>query len=138
LQKLSPQEIQQRVTDWQNQLQLKPEWLEAPEIQLGVVERQLIAIARGLAMHPTILLLDNVFNLFDPARVQLILEVLQHAREAYNFTILLATHQLEIAKQWSQHAFYLEGGEIVEDVPAAGVDWQDWQERLTQTDADWE
>lgn len=138
LQKLPAEQIQQRVTYWQNQLHLQPEWLEAQEIQLGVAARQLIAIARGLAMHPTVLLLDNVFSPFDPARIQGVLEVLQHANEAYNLTILLATHQLEIAKLGSQRALYLEEGEILEDIPTKTAAWQNWQARLMQTDADWE
>jgi D-methionine transport system ATP-binding protein len=138
LQKLPLEQIQQRVEYWQNQLQLKAEWLEATEIQLGMKERQLIAITRALVMHPTILLLDNPLSLFDPPRLNLVLKALHHAGEKYNLTILLATHQLEVAKQWSQKAIYLEAGETTQVLPSTKVNWQDWEKRLMQIDEEWE
>jgi len=81
-------------------------------------QQQRVAIVRALAMHPQIMLLDEVTSALDP---ELVAEVLDVIRElaASGMTMLIATHEMGFAKDIAHRVCFLEDGQIVEDAPPA-------------------
>lgn len=83
-------------------------------IQLSGGQQQRVAIARTLAMHPKVLLFDEVTSALDPETVGEVLNVIRHLAKEFKFTILYVTHQMGFAREISHRICFLEGGRIVE------------------------
>ena len=77
-----------------------------------------MAIVRALAMHPQLMLLDEVTSALDP---ELVAEVLDVIRElaAGGMTMLIATHEMGFARDIANRVCFLADGRIVEDSPPA-------------------
>lgn len=85
--------------------------------QLSGGQKQRVAIARALAMHPDVLLLDEVTAALDPEMVREVLDViLSLAREGK--TMLIVTHEMQFARAVADRVLFFDGGDIVEeDIP---------------------
>lgn len=85
--------------------------------QLSGGQKQRVAIARALAMHPDVLLLDEVTAALDPEMVREVLDViLGLAREGK--TMLIVTHEMQFARAVADRVLFFDGGDIVEeDIP---------------------
>ena len=81
-------------------------------------QQQRVAIVRALAMHPQIMLLDEVTSALDPELVAEVLDVIRELAES-GMTMLIATHEMGFAKDIAHRVCFLEGGQIVEDAPPA-------------------
>ncbi len=140
LQNIPKFEIQQRIKYWQEKLDLDPEWLERGELQLSQGQKQLIAIARSLVMQPQILLLDEPTSALDQGRTQQLFNTLKQWSQEQQTTIIIATHQLEIAQVIANRAIYLQKGKLLEDLLTQDINWSQWQENLMQVDnrEEWE
>jgi polar amino acid transport system ATP-binding protein len=79
-------------------------------------QQQRVAIVRALAMHPRLLLLDEITSALDP---ELVSEVLNIVRELANegMTMLLATHEMSFAREVSSKVCFLDAGVICEEGP---------------------
>lgn len=79
-------------------------------------QQQRVAIVRSLAMHPKLILLDEVTSALDP---ELVGEVLGLIRELITsgMTMLLATHEMAFARELATNVCFLDGGRIVEQGP---------------------
>jgi polar amino acid transport system ATP-binding protein len=82
-------------------------------------QQQRVAIARALAMNPEILLLDEVTSALDPELVGEVLNVIRLLAQEGGLTILMVTHQMGFAREFSDRVCFIDGGEIVEDAPPA-------------------
>lgn len=67
--------------------------------QLSGGERQRVAVARSLINNPTLILADEPTGNLDPANAQLIGDLLFSMVEKYNKTLLLVTHDMNLAKK---------------------------------------
>lgn len=67
--------------------------------QLSGGERQRVAVARSLINDPALILADEPTGNLDPANAQLIGEILFQMVEKYKKTLLLVTHDYELAKK---------------------------------------
>ncbi len=76
-------------------------------------QQQRVAIARALAVHPRVLLLDEITSALDP---ELVGEVLRVVREvaAQGMTIVMATHEMGFAKQVADTVCFLDAGVVLE------------------------
>lgn len=83
-------------------------------IQLSGGQQQRIAIARTLAMRPKILLFDEVTSALDPETIGEVVDVIRMLAKEHDFTVLMVTHQMSLAKELSDRIFFLEGGRILE------------------------
>jgi ABC-type polar amino acid transport system ATPase subunit len=77
-------------------------------------QQQRVGIARALAMDPDLLLLDEPTSSLDP---ELIGEVLQIIRQlaADGMTMVIATHEMGLARQIASHVHFIDQGGIAEE-----------------------
>jgi polar amino acid transport system ATP-binding protein len=79
-------------------------------------QQQRVAIVRALAMHPHLMLLDEVTSALDPELVAEVLAVIKElAREG--MTMLIATHEMGFARDIADRVCFLEAGHILEQGP---------------------
>lgn len=82
--------------------------------QLSGGQKQRVAIVRALAMHPEILLFDEVTAALDPEMVREVLgTMLELARSGR--TMLIVTHEMAFARAVADRILFLDGGELVEE-----------------------
>ena len=79
-------------------------------------QQQRVAIVRALAMHPDVMLLDEVTSALDP---ELIAEVLAVIRELADggMTMVIATHEMSFARDIADRICFLDAGVILEQGP---------------------
>jgi putative ABC transport system ATP-binding protein len=70
--------------------------------QLSVGEQQRVAVARALANRPSLLLADEPTANVDVSNQQTILNLIRDACQEHNVSLLLVTHGLEVANQFSR------------------------------------
>ncbi len=76
-------------------------------------QQQRVAIVRSLAMRPALLLLDEVTSALDPSLVGEVLDLLRDLAHT-GTTMLIATHEMNFARDVAQKVAYLDGGVLVE------------------------
>jgi polar amino acid transport system ATP-binding protein len=76
-------------------------------------QQQRVAIVRALAMHPDLLLLDEITSALDP---ELVAEVLDLIRELARggMTMIIATHEMGFARDIANRVCFLDQGQILE------------------------
>jgi putative ABC transport system ATP-binding protein len=82
--------------------------------QLSGGQQQRVAIARALANDPPILLCDEPTGNLDTKTGQQIVDVLKHVQREMNTTVIIVTHDPDIAQQ-TERIVTLVDGRIVED-----------------------
>jgi len=89
-------------------------YINAKPQQLSGGQKQRVAIARALAMEPEIILFDEPTSALDPEMVGEVLEVMRKlAKEG--MTMLVVTHEMDFAREISNHVVYMGDGKIVEE-----------------------
>jgi len=83
-------------------------------------QQQRVAIVRALAMQPDVMLLDEVTSALDP---ELVAEVLNVIRElaAGGMTMLIATHEMNFARDIASRVCFLDAGVILEQGPPTQI-----------------
>lgn len=95
-----------------------PDKANAYPSQLSGGQQQRVAIARGLAMHPEIMLFDEPTSALDPEMIGEVLEVMKHlAKEG--MTMVVVTHEMGFAKEVADRIIFVDKGEILEDADPA-------------------
>jgi cobalt/nickel transport system ATP-binding protein len=88
-----------------------------PPHQLSGGEKKRVAIAGVLAMDPDVLVLDEPTSGLDPSGSEDIMELLDELNHEGK-TIIISTHDVELAYPWADRAILILGGKILqEDVP---------------------
>lgn len=77
--------------------------------ELSGGERQRVAIARALANDPTIILADEPTGSLDSKNGQMILQRLRDLHEKENVTLIMATHDLNVASMAQRTIKVLDG-----------------------------
>ena len=77
-------------------------------------ERQRVAIARSLANSPAVLLADEPTGNLDSENARLILELIIQIHRDQNMTLVLVTHDMNIARQ-AARTILMKDGRIVSD-----------------------
>ncbi len=81
-------------------------------------QQQRVAIVRALAMHPQLMLLDEVTSALDPELVAEVLDVIRELASG-GMTMLIATHEMGFARDIANRVCFLADGQIIEDAPPA-------------------
>jgi polar amino acid transport system ATP-binding protein len=94
-------------------------------------QQQRVAIVRAIAMHPQLLLLDEVTSALDP---ELVSEVLDAIRElaAGGMTMLIATHEMGFARDVASRVCFIHEGRILEEGPPEEIFAAPREERTRQ------
>lgn len=142
LRKLKQQDIEQRLEDWLERLHLSNEWLNRTAVQLSVGQRQLVAIARALMVHPSMLLLDEPTAALDVGRRSHLVKTLVTYSQTTPCTMVMVSHDLDIAQQFCTKLLHLANGQILQHSLAQAVDWRSLKQSLiqaeTEAQAEWD
>jgi polar amino acid transport system ATP-binding protein len=81
--------------------------------ELSGGQQQRVAIARSLALEPTVVLFDEPTSALDPELVGSVLAVMRSLREA-GMTMVVVSHEMRFAREAADRVVFMEGGVIVE------------------------
>ena len=76
-------------------------------------QKQRVAIVRALAMHPELMLFDEVTAALDPEMVREVLDVMMELSEQ-GLTMLIVTHELSFARAVADRIVFMDEGRVVE------------------------
>ena len=93
------------------------DWKDEYPSTLSGGQQQRVAIARMLAMEPEVMLFDEPTSALDPERVGEVIEVMKELAGKGN-TMILATHELNFARDTADRAIFIDEGVILEQAPA--------------------
>jgi polar amino acid transport system ATP-binding protein len=99
--------------------------------QLSGGQQQRVAIARAMAMEPRVLLLDEITSALDPELVNEVLRLVRDLAEQ-GMTMIIATHEMNFARDVSNTVCFLHNGQILEMGPPAQI-FEAPREQRTQT-----
>lgn len=133
LRKLKPEVIKQRLEKWLERLRIPDEWLTRTDVQLSVGQKQMVAIARALISEPSLLILDEPTSALDVGRRSHLTETLIHYSQTTTCTMVMVSHDLEIAQAFSTKLLHLTNGHISQYSATQDVDWIELKETLIQT-----
>jgi polar amino acid transport system ATP-binding protein len=116
---LSRRESDDRARTLLTRIGLEEKADEFPD-RLSGGQQQRVAIARALAMEPKLMLLDEITSALDP---QLVSEVLSLVRElaTSGMTMIIATHEMQFAREVADEVCFLDGGVICEQGPPGQI-----------------
>ncbi|WP_108462961.1 amino acid ABC transporter ATP-binding protein [Devosia naphthalenivorans] len=92
--------------------------LDAFPNSLSGGQKQRVAIARSLAMHPKVMLFDEVTSALDPELTGEVLKVLEGVAAA-GMTMILVTHEIGFARRFGSRVVFMHHGKVHEIGPAA-------------------
>ena len=87
--------------------------------QLSGGEQQRVALARAIINNPHTIIADEPTGNLDPKLSMEIMGLLVKMKE-YNKTVVVVTHEAELAKMFNQRIVRLRDGRVVEDTAAGG------------------
>lgn len=77
-------------------------------------QRQRVAIARALVNNPSIILADEPTGSLDSKTGEMVLNILKNMHEMYNVTLIIVTHDIDVAKL-AERTIVIKDGQIIED-----------------------
>jgi len=81
--------------------------------ELSGGQKQRVAIARALAMPIRVLLLDEPTSALDPAMREEVREVVRSLARESSLTLVLATHEMRLARELADRVWVMKEGRIV-------------------------
>jgi polar amino acid transport system ATP-binding protein len=84
--------------------------------QLSGGQQQRVAIARALALHPEILLLDEVTSALDPELVNEVLDTIRRLASE-GMTMILVSHEMAFVREVADRVVFMDRGEVIEEGP---------------------
>ena len=108
---LTPEEARRRVFEVATLCGLT-ELLDRPTHALSGGEKTRAALAGILAMRPRFLFADEITNALDPWMRAQVLKILCDWTARGN-TVLLATHDWDMARSWAEEVYWLEDGKVL-------------------------
>ncbi len=81
--------------------------------QLSGGQQQRIAIARALAMKPSLMLFDEPTSALDPEMIGEVLDVMKEL--AHEITMIVVSHEMGFARAAANRILFIDEGRIIED-----------------------
>ena len=94
--------------------------LDANPEPLSGGQQQRVAIARSLAMNPSLMLFDEPTSALDPETVGDVLGVMRNLADE-GMTMIVVTHEIEFAREVADRVVFMDGGVVVEAGPPSAV-----------------
>ena len=91
--------------------------LDSYPSQLSGGQQQRVAIARGLALNPEIIFFDEPTSALDPELIGEVLAVMKELAQS-GMTMLVVTHEMDFARNVSNHVLFMDGGRVIESGPS--------------------
>jgi polar amino acid transport system ATP-binding protein len=88
--------------------------------QLSGGQQQRVAIARSLALHPQVLLCDEITSALDPELVNEVLRVVEKLA-AEGMTLILVTHEMRFARDVGTKLVFMHHGRVHEEGPPKAI-----------------
>jgi molybdopterin-binding protein len=107
------EDIEERVSEALHMLGLSA-LAERNARSLSGGEKQRLSIARAVVLETDLLLLDEPTVNLDPESLGIVKKFILGLRERQDMTVMLATHDMEIARDLSDNVLLLSGGRVVE------------------------
>jgi polar amino acid transport system ATP-binding protein len=127
---LSKREADERATTLLDRFGLADKRAEYPD-RLSGGQQQRVAIVRALAMHPELMLFDEVTSALDPELVAEVLEVIRELA-AGGMTMIIATHEMSFARDMADRVCFLDAGTILEEGTPGEIFTSPREERTQQ------
>ncbi|AEH61769.1 cobalt ABC transporter, ATPase subunit [Methanosalsum zhilinae DSM 4017] len=89
---------------------------EKPPHHLSGGQKKRVAIAGVISMEPEIIILDEPLSNLDPMGADEIMDLLNELNEAGK-TILISTHDVDLAYRWADYVYFLSKGTIIGEGP---------------------
>ncbi len=112
---LSKEEVRRRVDEALEVVSMET-FRDRPPHLLSDGQKKRAAIAGVLAMNPEILVFDEPLSNLDPSGMDDLLGLLEELNQKGK-TIVVATHNVELAYQWADHVYLLKDGAVLEHGP---------------------
>jgi polar amino acid transport system ATP-binding protein len=95
--------------------------------QLSGGQQQRIAIARALAMKPSLMLFDEPTSALDPEMIGEVLDVMKGL--AHETTMIVVSHEMGFARAAADRIIFMDEGSIIEDTTPVGLFTKPSEER---------
>jgi peptide/nickel transport system ATP-binding protein len=89
--------------------------------QLSGGQRQRVMIAMALANRPDVLIADEPTTALDVTVQAEILNLIVGLKEKYGMGVILITHDLTVVRQFADHVYVMQHGEVRESGPTAQI-----------------
>jgi ABC-type polar amino acid transport system ATPase subunit len=116
---ISPNEANARALELLERVHLADKADAFPDTLSGG-QKQRVAIARALAMHPQVVLFDEVTSALDPELVGQVLVVMKDLART-GLTMVIVTHEMDFAREVADRIIFMDQGRIVEEGPPAQI-----------------
>lgn len=114
-------DLRDRVVRALQSVQLDESYVHRYPSQLSGGERQRIAIARGLAVSPSLLLCDEILSALDVSVQAKVIDVLLDLRKQQDISLLFISHDLSVVRAIADQVVVLYKGEIMERGPTERI-----------------
>ena len=112
--KLSRQELNRKVEDLLDDVQLPTSFRNRYPHELSGGQRQRVGIARALSLRPSLLVADEPTSALDVSVQARVLALLQDLQQQYGFACLFVSHDLAVVEILASHIAVLKQGRMVE------------------------
>ncbi len=112
--RLSKKQIRNRIMELLGQVGLMPEHIDRYPHEFSGGQRQRIAVARALALQPSLVVLDEPVSALDVSIRAQIMNLLKDLQNRHNLSYLVIAHNLATVRYMSHTVAIMYLGEIVE------------------------
>ncbi len=112
-------EITDRVKELLELVQLPTSFIFKHPLELGEGEKQSVAVARALAVNPSMIVLDEPTSALDVSMQAKVINLMLELQKEYGFSYLFITHDLGVMRNVADRIAIMYLGKICEVAPAA-------------------
>jgi oligopeptide transport system ATP-binding protein len=118
---IPPKEIDAKIDELLQQVQLEPRFAARFPHEISGGQAQRIAVARALAVNPSIVVLDEPTSALDVSVQAQIINLLKSLQRELSLTYLFISHDLRIVRHLSNRVAIMYLGKIVEQGPTGEI-----------------